>query len=310
MKQIIKNVLNQQLLISLLILNAVIFILFSPNHYFFELFLSIAFQIILGIVFMALLFLLYKKWIGLSVSLIAILLIYTNISYLRISDSKHVKIQNVDLKIAHFNVLKFNTNFQQTIDAINLADADIVSINEMTFDWENALDTSLKEKYPYKYLVARNNSFGIGIFSKTKLFSCETIWFQGIPYISGKFEINNKTIQFLCVHTIPPTSKYAFAIRNNEIKNITNYLKINNIPKVVIGDFNAVSWSPTIKNFRANLHLKDSRKTFSPSYPAWNKLLMIPIDHIFYTKEIKCLSFNTISNTSSDHYGIVGEYRL
>ena len=143
MKKFIKNLLNQQLLISLLILNAVIFILFSPNHYFFELFLSIAFQKTLGISFMALLFLLYKKWVGLSVSFIAMLLIYSNISYLRISDTKHIKIENVDLKIAHFNVLKFNTNYQKTIAAINVADADIVSINEMTYAWKTALNSSL-----------------------------------------------------------------------------------------------------------------------------------------------------------------------
>jgi len=306
----INKILNQQLLISLLILNAVVFILFSPNHFFFELFLSLAMQIMIGIAVVALVFLISKKWIGTAVSMLAILLIYSNISYLRFSKTEKVQIENIDLKVAHFNVLKFNKDFQKTIKAIKENDADLVSINEMTWDWKEALDTALLKEYPYRYLVAQNNSFGIGVFSKTKLHSCETIWFEGLPYISGKMAIKNKKIQFLCAHTIPPTSKYAFAKRNNEIADIQRYLKTIKAPQIIIGDFNAVSWSPIMQSFRANLKLNDSRKTFTPSYPAWSKFTMIPIDHIFVSKEIKCLSFNTIKNTSSDHYGIVAEYRL
>ena len=306
-----KKILKHQLLITLLVLNSVIFILFSPNHYIFELFLSMAFQITIGIGVLAILFILYKKWIGTSIYLIAILLIYTNIPYFHFSNTEKVKIDNIDLKVAHFNVLKFNTDYNKTIDAIIESQADLVSINEMTHQWKNALDTALKNKYPFRYLVAQNNSFGIGVFSKKELSNCETIWFEGLPYIVGEILVEErKTIQFLTAHTIPPTNKYAFAKRNKEIKHIEKHLKKSELPKLIIGDFNAVSWSPIMEKMRTGLNLSDSRKSYKPSYPAWNKLLMIPIDHIFYTKEISCLSFNTIKTTNSDHYGIIGFYRL
>ena len=65
-----------------------------------------------------------------------------------------------------------------------------------------------------------------------------------------------------------------------------------------------------MNGLRNNLALKDSRRGIQGTFPSWNKFLMIPIDHIFYSKEISCVSFETISETDSDHYGIIGEYQL
>lgn len=306
----LKKIGSQQLFISLLVLHTVIFILFSPNHFFFEMLQSMAFQITITIFVLAAIFLIAKKWIGMSVSLLAVFLIYANISYLNPFKYYVIKEGKSNLSLAHYNVLKFNENYSKTINSIKENDADVISINEMTHKWETKLKEALSEKYPFQYLVAQNNSFGIGFFSKKILAHQETVWFEGIPYIAADITINDTTIRLLTAHTIPPTSKHAYAKRNNEIRHIENYLKQCKTAVMVIGDFNAVSWSPAIKQLRTNLKLEDSRTRFEPTYPAWNKWLMIPIDHIFYTKEISCVSFQTITDTDSDHYGILGKYRI
>mgnify|MGYP000061848675 CR=1 FL=1 len=305
----INKILNHQLLLSLIILNTVIFILFSPDHFFFEMLQSMAFQISIGIIFLAIIFLVFRKWIGAVVSIIAIVLMWQNISYIKPNfSSKTLGLTN--LTVAHYNVLKHNKNFENTIESIKNYNADLVSINEMTYDWNSALRKGLAETYPHQYLVPQKNSFGIAVFSKKELVNTETIWFEGIPYISGEILVNDTSVQFLTAHTIPPTSKYAYAKRNQEIKHIENFLSKTDKPKIVIGDFNAVSWSPAMRKLRQNLNLRDSRTSLQGTFPSWNKFLMIPIDHIFHSSEITCLSFKTISGTDSDHYGVIGRYRI
>jgi len=82
-------------------------------------------------------------------------------------------------------------------------------------------------------------------------------------------------------------------------------------PVITLGDFGLPSWSEEIKEFKFRNNLVDSRRDIGPS--AVNKpilLFKIPIDHIFYSKEIECTGFHVIDGTSTNHLGILGKYQL
>jgi endonuclease/exonuclease/phosphatase (EEP) superfamily protein YafD len=71
--------------------------------------------------------------------------------------------------------------------------------------------------------------------------------------------------------------------------------------RVVLGDFNSVSWGGLQKAFRAATGL-DNRGTFAPTWttrlPA---LLRIPIDQIFTSGTIEARFFRAGPDVGSDH---------
>ena len=215
------------------------------------------------------------------------------------------------LKIAHFNVLKHNTSYEATIQAALQSNADFLSFNEITPTWECELIDELGGTYPY-YIsqLAVNNSFGIAVFSKSPILDIAIHYWgdENIPTLTGSTHFLATKVHFVAAHTIPPVTKKNYSLRNNHLHAIKNHLSQIDDAKILVGDLNAVSWSPEIKRLRAESSVLDSRKSWLPTYPSWSTLLAIPIDHIFHSQEMYCTDFYTIKSTNSDHYGIVGEY--
>lgn len=306
MKKLINKILSYQLSIGLILLNLVLIVVYTPSHFYFEMIQSMAFQIMLVIAALFVLFIGFKKWVGALSSMLALGLLFSQIP-LWSEDA------NLDgnVKIAHFNVLKHNQSYLQTIDAALSSNADFLSFNEVTPEWECQLIDELRDSYPY-YIsqLADNNSFGIAVFSKTPI-QDTTIHYWGsenIPTLSGNIHLLGTKVHFVAAHTIPPVTKENYSLRNNHLHDIKLYLRSIDGAKILVGDLNAVSWSPAIKTLRAESQVLDSRKSWLPTYPSWASLIAIPIDHIFHSQEIYCTDFYTIKSTNSDHYGIVGEY--
>lgn len=308
MKKILKILCKQELAIGLLILNAVLLIIYTPAHYYFEMFQSMAFQFLIGIMVLFLFFLFNKRWAG---SLSVLLAIFLLILHLPLYESTISQKSNIS--IAHFNVLKWNNSFNKTILAAIESDADFISFNEVSPDWAKNLEPNLCEIYPYSYIkLASNNSFGIAVFSKNPLTELAVHYWgnEEIPTITGKVRFIGTTINFVAAHTIPPVTKHYYSIRNNHLHAIKDYFTSIEGSKILVGDLNAVSWSAPLAALRSENKLKDSRQSWLPTYPAWFQLVAIPIDHIFYSQDMHCTDFYTIKSTDSDHYGIVGKFYL
>lgn len=306
MQKLIRNIGKMQLVIGLLLINLVLVIIYTPSHYYFEMLQSLAFQILFLIGGFLLVFLFTKKWVGAFTTALAILIL---LFHLPLIGSK-VSIP-ANTSVAHFNVLKLNKAFDKTIRAALDTKADFISFNEITPEWECQLIDNLQAEYPYYHSqLAENNSFGIAVFSKKPLHDVQVRYWGAdyIPSLTGYTTFLNQQIHFVAAHTIPPVSKYHYAVRNNHLHQIKDYLQTINGPKMLIGDLNAVSWSAPIVALREENKLLDSRQTWQPTYPAGFEWLAIPIDHIFHSQDMLCTEFHTIKSTGSDHYGILGKY--
>ena len=211
--------------------------------------------------------------------------------------------------MAHFNVLKFNNDYQSTVQEALKSNADFVSFQEVSLDWSSALQKGLEQEYPYYHLVPSDQCcFGIAVFSKHPLTGVDTPYIGGIPNISGTIELDDTSIQFVTAHTPSPVGPANYHKRNHHIRQLGKYIEQLEGPVLAIGDFNAVPWDDSVIHFSKKTGLKDSRKELSATYPSWSFIPLIPIDYIFHSKEIRCHSLKTIDSTSSDHYGIVGTY--
>lgn len=217
--------------------------------------------------------------------------------------------QREALRVAHFNVLKFNLRRQLTVTAAHDTNADILSFQEIDRDWETALINGLSDLFPYHYSIAKDeNCYGLAVFSKYPLEDISEFYIAEMPNIQGQIVLPRQRLNFIASHTKAPTSPGYFHLRNRHLKVIAQRAKELEGPIITFGDYNTVPWDPAIDDYRETSRLSDSRKHLAPTYPTWFRPLSIPLDYIFHSRELACLNFSTIPGTGSDHLGVLGKY--
>ena len=306
MKPLTKWLKKHQLLLGIILINVVLIIRNISSYYFFELLNSLSFQILIVLLAISLFLILKRMYIGLACSLLSIYILLAHIAFF---SSYQTEIGNY--KITHFNVLKLNNQYHEIINYAETCQADLLSFNEVSPDWASKLQDSLSKSYPYHIIqLAENNSFGIALFSKYPLKNSAVKYWgsQYIPSIVTEVLMADKTIHIEAAHTIPPTRQKNLEIRNRHLRGITNYFSKINGSKILVRDLNTVSWSEALQNLKHISQLEDSRKAWQPTFPSTNWLMSIPIDHIFHSKDMRCVQFKVIKSTTSDHHGIEGEY--
>lgn len=299
-----------EILLAWSILPLSFLIAFCPESFYAILIQSFAFQILCVVFVLGILWLLRRKLIwallafSSAVMILSILPTFPAQSESQIFSAKK-------FKVAHFNVLKFNTNYQRIIEAALESDADFISFQEVNRKWADSLKQGLKEKYPFFNTIPHdNNCLGMAVFSKYPLCDLENVSITGIPNIAGRIEFGDTSIRFIASHTKSPTTSWNFRQRNEQIREIAKYLNSIDGLKIAVGDYNTVPWDGILSEFKTETQLSDSRKSLAPTYPSWLKIARIPIDYIFHCSQMQCISFSTIDNTSSDHLGVIGVYEL
>lgn len=217
---------------------------------------------------------------------------------------------NRTVEIAHFNVAAFNEEYEDLLKVIKDSDADIISIQEVTPDWNYFLKTGLETTYPHSHTVVRIDFHGLAVYSKHPFARIDTFHYQEIPNLVGSFQIDSTygEIFFICSHTEPPVNTAAYEKIDGHLDKISAVANGLKGPVLTIGDYNLVPWSPELQAFRLKANLSNSRRNFSASNSSL-PFLSVPIDHIFYSNDFQCVSFDMVTNEQAN-VGIKGTYQF
>jgi len=247
-----------------------------------------------------------KKWLllsalGLLINVISIAPIYVKPTYYSQTTN------STSLLLA--NVLSSNKSKEKFIDLIQQQQADFVVALEVDFLWAKALE-SIYSDYPYRLIYPRNDNFGIALFSKYPLLNIQKHDFSKnqIPSISATVHIAEKNILMIATHPFPPMNKEFLQQQKNHFKAITEFLKKNQLPVIVAGDFNTTFWSSTYRTFIDNSSLKNTREGYG-IIPSWQagSVLQIPLDHILVSQNINTTKIEAMKSINSDHLPIYVE---
>ena len=303
---------TQLALISLIVLGTFICV-FTPNYFLFKVGARFAVQIMLGYLLLGFAFLIARQHKLMFTSFaccagLCLFLKYASDGQL----SLPLKNDEKTLDVAHFNVSASIANFSETIDEILAVDADVISLQEVTPDWDIELRKSLQNKYPYSRTIVRLDPFGLAIYSRFPLISTDTFMYEDIPNIVGtvKIDDSNQEICFIASYTLPVFYTNDYERQRNHLMAIANYTNSTDCPVITIGDYNAVPWSYEIQDFKTAANLNDSRQGFMPASNGSFSLFQIPSDHIFYSDHLECIGFKEINSPSSGHLGIKGSYQF
>jgi len=302
-----------QLFLTILIILGAAICVFTPNYLLFKIGASFANQIMLLYLGMGLLFLILKqpKLTFTSFACCGILCmflkLYSNWEWpIPVNPDQQVE---VVMEVAHFNVTASNDDYQSTIDAIIASNADVVSLQEVTPDWQPYLKEFLKEAYPYSTSMVRFDPYGLAIYSKSKILSVDTFYFEIIPNLHVSVESRKKDLPVSIVssYTKPPLSQSSVIQLQEHMRVIATYVQKISEPVITLGEYHAPPWFEEVRMLMQTGQLLDSR---SRANQGLDNLFQYPIDYIFYSEQLRCSDFHIVEGPSTSNLGIQAAFEF
>ncbi len=217
------------------------------------------------------------------------------------------------IKVANYNVSNAINNIDTLIAGIANSEADLLSIQEVNPVLDSIFRNRLVKKFPNIYSYKSADFYGMMILSKYPFGKADTFSYRGIPNMIGCINIEKEKckLHFISSYLLPPFNAQTYEIMRGHLGTIAYKSKEINAPLVVLGTFNTVPWSREIQDFKSIGELSDSRIGFAPTYPNnAPAMLQVPYDHIFHSQYLACTEFETVTTKATKHTGIEGVYQF
>lgn len=299
--------------LSFLLVFGALFFIFTPNYLFFKWASNFTVHVMLGYLALGLLSMMVNepKLMFINFACCALLCIFLNKDVE--NPFTHIRPKSKggeSISAAHFNISRTAGNPSEIIDLIKNCNADLISVQELNNDWAEEMTDCMEENYPFMVAVPDTSFHGLAVFSKFPIHSVDTFQFNGKPNMIGRIKTKEGYLHFLSTHTIPAEDEESYNKLVSHLDLVSSMIQDIDEPLITLGEYNAVSWSEEIQNFKLVSGLNDSRKGASPGYPNGSiNILEVPVDHIFFSKHLDCLEFKTLDTEASRHLGIMGIYQ-
>lgn len=211
------------------------------------------------------------------------------------------------LKVYSANLHMNNKKFSLLKESLNKHNPDFLFLSEFGSDWNNH-SSFLKNMFKYKVKMPRDDFFGLAAYSKFPITAQKTIYLNddAAPGFSIDVKVNETLINFICFHPKPPRPKNGGTkLRDEQLERLATIFNNSTKPIILMGDFNDVPWSYSMRKFLSSAKIKDPRKKFGlintiPSIFPLN-LFGFPIDHIFTSNHFEIIDFDSLEGIGSDH---------
>ena len=217
------------------------------------------------------------------------------------------------IRAASINVLTSNRKSELVLDYISETKPDIVVLLEVNDRWMKAIEP-LREDYPHQITEPREDNFGIALFSRLPVEESEIHRFEParVPTIVAQLRHEEHPFTLIATHPVPPGNARCTCERDTQMESIARVANNIDTPLVLIGDLNTTSWSYCFRDFVKASGLRDSRKGFGvqASWPSFNPLLRIPLDHCLVSDAIVVHHREVGPFVGSDHYPILVDFSV
>lgn len=222
------------------------------------------------------------------------------------------------VKILIANVLMTNRNFDQFLDLIEKHNPDVVLAMEVDNRWVEHLGI-LERDFKHKIEHPLDNAYGMALYSKLPLkdFEKKFLKHSDVPSFHVVMTLpSGQDFSFHGVHPVAPfpSQKYPDNIGQEEValSKVGSLVRELDLPSIVAGDFNDVSWSKTTRFFEHQGDLRNVRlgRGLYNTFNANSWIMRWPLDHFFVTEEFRLKRLKRLEAFGSDHFPIMAEFVL
>jgi len=266
-----------------------------------DLLVSFKFQYLWIFLILLMVNLFYKKALFIALYLVMSLINFISV-YPTWSNAQGLKDPN--LKIYFANINTANKKHSLLMESIFRQKPDIVVLQEVNKSWEQKL-VALASNYKHQVMLPREHNFGMAIFSKFEILDQKIL--QGRAQVESillKVKFKNRDLNILATHPVPPIGLDYWNLRNNQYKELAEYLNKTQGEKILIGDLNTVPWSFHLKQLSENTGLNlvhTFRDTWNSVFPVG---MRIRPAHAFISKNLEG-ALKVLDSVGSDHLPMV-----
>lgn len=214
------------------------------------------------------------------------------------------------LTVMTCNVLGRNRDYDAIMAEIERADPDIVALQEYTAAMEDAMGDWLRQKYPHVATAWWNERFGMAIFSRLEFAGGTHIvpaGMAGRDMLRAEVELDGRRLAMYNVHPSHPAGIGLVAQGRAEFADILAHTDAERVPLVIMGDFNASTWSPqdealATRGFRDAFD--EAGTGYGATWPVRGLLSFVPsvrIDHVYVGRDVGVASCRVGGDVGSDH---------
>lgn len=209
------------------------------------------------------------------------------------------------------NVNTKTGNATDVAAAIRRFNPDIVVLEEVSAKWLADLKPIL-DGYRHSEQDPREDNFGIGLWSRFP-FTRSRIAHIGaaeVPSIVAEIDTPQGKCTVVATHPLPPGGREYSEFRNSQLADLPRWVREASSPVVLLGDLNVTPWSHYFKRLLQETGLKDSAqgRGVLPTWPTFNPLMLIPIDHCLYSDGIEVVTRQTGPQVGSDHFPVIVDF--
>jgi vancomycin resistance protein VanJ len=225
-----------------------------------------------------------------------------------------VSAQGEAISVLSYNLLYTNARYDQIIEIIQNADADVVALQELNEEGSAILSDEFRAQYPYQALYPVNRyAVGGGILSRYPI-ADEEAWEDVMMQQRVVIEVNDEPITLFNVHPPVPVLYGAnVTLRSEVIGHILAEVSEVEGRVLLIGDFNMGDVSEDYERV-IDMGFTDAFRAagygFGLSFPDWTwrggvyrfMPTLSRIDYIFYSEEFEAVeAWTSHTSGSSDH---------
>lgn len=212
--------------------------------------------------------------------------------------------EEASVRIAHLNLSNSENDIEAVTDLLMKTNADIISLQEYTPFWKQALGNTLESQYSNKNELVRIDPYGLAIFSKLEFVKIDTFYCKTIPGLNLQISIGDKSVQIITSYISPSLNRNSSEMADDQLMTINSIINQYQQSAIIVGEFNHVYWSNKIRTFRSKSQLLNSRRNVTPTS------FSIPVDHIFHTSDLECIGFEDLFDFEKRRLGILGRYQF
>ena len=189
-------------------------------------------------------------------------------------------------------------------------DPDILVLEEISSQW--VLDLQwLANSHPHSRVQPRDDNFGIGLFSRLPLEECEIVYIgdANVPSIVATVDTGLRKLGVIATHPLPPIGAEYSHWRNDHLERLPHYVP-SSLPFILLGDLNVTPWNYHFRRLLQRTRLIDSSKGrgIQPTWPNFNPLLLIPIDHCLHSSDVSVVNKRIGRDVGSDHFPVIVDF--
>lgn len=217
----------------------------------------------------------------------------------------HVMVSNVKIE---------NRDAERYLALVDEMNPDVVQVIEIDAWWQQAL-APLRAEYPHHVEIPQDNAYGMALYSRFPLENVEVLRLEDpdTPAIYAELVVDaDVRVAFYGVHPRPPLPANSTPEAVKELLEVAERVQGTTLPVVVAGDFNDVTWSYALGEFRkisGLLELRIGRSALN-TFDATRWWLSAPLDHIYPSAQLGLVDFKRLPAYGSDHYALLATLRF